>query len=179
MTDVTSTRRRPRPLRVVVWSLLALLAVLIIGLVVIGESYHGPRDLKGVSLRMPGVPIFPYTSVAPRNRSAQRLLALPLLLMRARGVQAAETVTLLAPAERDFVRDWYRQIAPSQDWTLLRQDTVGRSTRLIFTRDHEVLQLLMGPTVNGLTTPVQLIYLRGVPARDISTIRAPASPPRR
>jgi len=139
-----------------------------------GALYHGPHTLAAVTAAMPGVPIFPLTSMAPFNISTQRALAMPLLLMRRQGAHRAEAALLQAPADREFIVGWYLQSASSQRWSLVANDTVGDNRRLVFLRAHEGLQVTVGATRNILT-PVQLIYLEGLTDRLVAQL-TPSEP---
>jgi len=164
-------RRRSR-IRIVVLTLIGVIVLLAAGLSIAGGQYHGPRDLDAVTVAMPGVPLFPFADVAPSNRLAQRLLAVPLLLMRLQGVHEAEAVLLQVPADREFVLDWYRRAAPYQDWVKLQEAPSNGGTRFVYLRNREVLQIIVGRTVNGMVTPIELIYLDGVSDRQITQLQA-------
>lgn len=153
-------------------TLLVATGLMLAGLAIIGEQYRGPRTLDAVTMAMPGVPLFPFATIAPSNRAAQRLLAVPLLLMRLQGVREVEAVMLQAPADREFVLDWYRRAAPFQNWIKLQEAPLSGGTRLIYARNREVLQVIIGRTRGGMVTPVELIYLNGVSDTQISRLQA-------
>jgi hypothetical protein len=173
--EATTTPRKRSRIRTFLLTLTAVIVFIVAGLWIAGESYHGPRDLAAVTAMMPGVPIFPLADMAPGNRTTQRLMAIPLYLMR-RGLQgehrAAEAVLLRAPADPDYVLDWYRRAAPYQDWKKLQVARLNNSTRLVFLRNHEVLQVIVGHSTDGLVTPIQLIYLNGVSDVQITRLQA-------
>ena len=162
--DTIPLRHRKRRVRWG-WRLLKILGVFVLLLIglrfALARMYHGPQDLPGVIATMPRVPIFPYAKMAPNNRQVQRAMAIPLLFMRYQGASRAEAAQLQAPADDFFIADWYRRIAPSQGWTFDGQQAMGANTRLIFTRGHEGLQVLIGAT-KDIYTPFQLIYLQGM-----------------
>ena len=135
----------------------------------LGRLYHGPRTLAALTAAMPGVPIFPFSAMAPMNIGTQRALAAPLLLIRWQGARHAETALLQAPADREFIVDWYRQAARSQGWTLVANDVAGAGRRLLFLREREGLQVMVGQTANILT-PVQLIYLEGLTGPQVTQL---------
>jgi len=177
MTDrheATTTPRKRSRIRTFLLTLAAVIVFIVAGLLIAGESYHGPCDLAAVTAMMPGVPIFPLSDMASSNRTTQRLMAIPLYLMR-RGLQGehrvAEAALLQAPAERDFVLDWYRRAAPYQDWKKLQDARLNNSTRLVFLRNREVLQVIVGHSTDGLVTPIQLIYLNGVSDAQIRQLK--------
>ena len=169
--DAKQPRTRSR-FRTVLLTLIAVIGLMVAGLAIAGAQYHGPRNLEAVTKEMPGVPLFPFAGIAPSNRTAQRLLAVPLLLMRLQGAREAEAVLLQVPADRDFVLDWYRRAAPYQDWTKLQESPSNGGTRLVYLRNRELLQIVIGRTVNGMVTPIQLIYLDGVSDAQITRLQA-------
>jgi len=167
--------KKPRARNWIRLFLLILIAVILLGvagMAIISEQYHGPRTLTAVTTTMPGVPLFPFAVLAPANRTAQRLLAGPLLLMRLQGARTAEAVLLQVPAEPDFVLEWYRGAAPFQDWKALRETEQPNSTRLLFTRNREVLQIIVGHSSNHLITPIEIIYLNGVSPAQLERLAA-------
>lgn len=151
----------------VVGIIFIVLLVLVTGVLLVSMAYQGPASLPGVLKVMPGVPIFPLSEIAPRNRAAQRGMAIPLMLIHFQGAQKAEVVQLHAPADADFVLDWYRRTSPSQRWSLLAQEQVTGGTRLLFVRGNEGLQVLVGKTRGGMVTPVQLLYIQGLTTRQL------------
>lgn len=159
------------------WGVLLAFGTVVLVLVgaplLIGQLYHGPRDLAAVTAAMPGVPLFPYARIAPENRLTQRTLGLPLLIARLQGAQRADAALLLAAADRDFVLDWYRRSAPFQQWQQVGTEELPGGTRLLFLRDHEGLQITVGPTA-FIDTPVQLIYLDGLTDRQVAELRTAA-----
>ena len=167
----TQPRKRSR-IRIVVLTLITVIGLLVAGLAIAGQQYHGPRTLAAVTKAMPGVPLFPFAAIAPSNPAAQRLLAVPLLLMRLQGVREAEAVFLQVPADREFVLDWYRRAAPYQDWIKLQEAPSNGGTRLVYARNREVLQIIVGRTKGGIVTPIELIYLNGVSDAQISRLQA-------
>ncbi|MHB0937224.1 MAG: hypothetical protein ACYDCO_02190 [Armatimonadota bacterium] len=169
--DATQPRKRSR-IRTILLTLTAVIGLIVAGLAIVGAQYHGPRTLDAVTKAMPGVPLFPFAGMAPSNGTAQRLLAVPLLLARLRGVRKAEAVVLQVPAEREFVLDWYRRATPYQGWTRLQEAPSSSGTRLVFLRNRELLQVVIGHTVNGINTPIQLIYLDGVSDAQITRLQA-------
>jgi uncharacterized membrane protein YgcG len=170
--DATAKPRKRSRIKTFLLVLLAVISLIVAGAAIIGEQYHGPRDLAGVTSMMPGVPLFPFTEIAPANRTVQRLLAAPLLLMRLQGARTAEAVLLQVPAEHDFVLDWYRRAAPYQDWKKLQESKQSNGTRLLFVRNREVLQVIIGHTSKESITPIQLIYLDGVSDTQITRMQA-------
>ena len=145
------------------------------GIVVfLGTLYHGPETMGGVAVVMPGVPIFPVSSLAPANRGAQRAMALPLWFIRRQGATHAETALLQAPADQEFILEWYQQAARPQGWSLVGHDGVVGGRRLVFLRGREGLQVTVGATAD-IFTPVQLIYMDGLTTRQVAQL-APAGP---
>lgn len=139
----------------------------------LGVLYHGPTTIEAVTAVMPGVPLFPLAQVSSRNRGTQRALAIPLQLMRLQGATHAEAVLLQVPAEHDFVIEWYRRTAPFAQWHLVDYGDMGHRTRLVFLRGREGLQMLVGDTVGGLLTPIQIIYLNGLTPQQIEQLKPP------
>lgn len=123
--------------------------------------YHGPNTLPAIVAVMPGVPIFPLAQVSPGNPRAQRAMALPLWFMRLQGAKHAEAAQILAPADGYFIAYWYRQSASQLGWQLAGEEKLGGGRRLVFLREHEGLQVIIGKT-RDILTPVQLIYLSGM-----------------
>ncbi|MHB9024045.1 MAG: hypothetical protein ACYC7E_07685 [Armatimonadota bacterium] len=152
-------RRRPSGWRKFFLISGVLVVVLAALWIIPGLIYHGPRRMEDVTIRMPGVPLFPISRIASGNRLAQSLMAAPLYLLRLQGAQHADIVTLHCPGDSEFVAEWYVQFAPGQRWTLLKKEGTPRQTRLLFLRDREGLQVYIGAS-NGLFAPVQLTYLQ-------------------
>jgi len=169
--EATAKPRKRSRIKIFVLVLSALVLLVIAGLVIVGQRYHGPRDLAAVTAVMPGVPLFPFAEISPANPAAQRLLALPLLLIRLQGARQAEAALLQVSAEHDFVLDWYRRAAPYQDWQKLRETNQSNGTRLLFSRDREVLQVIIGHTAQSIT-PIQLIYLDGVSPDQLTRLQS-------
>ena len=168
-------RRRLRQRSLI--TLLVILFVLIGSYFSLDLCYRGPRDMGSILTAMPGVPIFPLSSVANGNHRTQRALAIPLLLVRLQGVTRAEAALLQAPAGRDFVLDWYKTMAPAQEWELADQETLAAGTRLMFTRKREGFQVIVGAKSNTAAS-VQLVYLNGLTERQIQQmIEMPGSVP--
>jgi len=170
--ESTAKPRRRSRVKIFLLVLFAVVSLVIAGLAIVGASYHGPRNLAAVTAVMPGAPLFPFAEIAPANRTAQRLLAIPLLLMRLQGARVAEAALLQVPAEQDFVLDWYRRAAPFQDWKKLRETKQSNGIRLLFSHDREVLQVIIGNTTAQSITPIQLIYLDGVSPEQIDSMQA-------
>lgn len=127
----------------------------------IGFLYHGPKTMPAIVAVMPGVPIFPLAKVSPSNPRAQRAMALPLCFMRLQGAKHADAAQILAPADDYFVTYWYRQSAMQMGWQLAGEEKFGGGRRLVFLREREGLQVVIGKT-SDIFTPVQLIYLSGM-----------------
>ncbi|HEY3377586.1 MAG TPA: hypothetical protein VGL77_08830 [Armatimonadota bacterium] len=177
-----SLRRMPRGQRVRRWCLFLLglfLVLVIIGYLVAGRLYTGPQTLTAVVRTMPHVPLFPLIEIAPDNRQAQRALAFPLWLMRWQGATRAEAAQLRAPADADFIQEWYQRVAPSQGWCYQGCETLRMGTRLLYLRRNEGLQILVGHTSANIYTPVQLIYLQGLTAAQVEQLAATLRIPRR
>lgn len=155
-----------------------ILAVIFFGIpCLVGFTYRGPRDMDGVAAMMPGVPLFPLSTIAPGNLSTQRAMAIPLFIIRMQGVKRADIALLQAPADHEFVVDWYRMTAPRLQWMLVDQETLAQGSRLLFSRKHEGFQVIVGPTPE-INTPVQLIYLNGLSERQLQQlIQMPGSVP--
>lgn len=138
-----------------------------------GYLYRGPRTMAQVTAVMPGVPIFPLSEMSSSNTRAQRAMAVPLWLMRKQGAKRAELAQIYAPADAYFIAEWYRRIAPSQGWSYVGEEKVGSGTRIVFTREREALQVVVGET-QDILTPVQLIYLQGVSEKQKRQLSASA-----
>ncbi|HEX2949333.1 MAG TPA: hypothetical protein VHV83_07165 [Armatimonadota bacterium] len=143
-----------------------LTVVLLLINVLIGFLYHGPRTMADVVQAMPGVPLFPLADITKTNRLAQRAYTLPLLFMRLQGAEKAEFAQLQAPADNFFIVDWYRRSLPTMGWDFYGQQRLYSATRLIFIREHEGLQVMVGES-HDIQTPIQLIYLAGLPRRQL------------
>ncbi len=151
------------------------MSLLVIGLALVGESYRGPRTLDEVPALMPGVPLFPLSSLSPHNRQMQRLLAIPLYLARLQGARSAHAVLLTAPGDGVFVSDWYRQLAPSQQWKLVNLEEDAGRTRLVFLRQREALQVTIDRS-GDLQTGVLICYLQGLTAAQLTQLTPNETP---
>lgn len=177
MEDQQDMRENNPPKRRRRWGLIVLavcsifIGAIVGGIVIIGERYHGPRNLDEVTVAMPGVPIFPFADVAPANRTAQRMLALPLLLARMHGAVRADAVMLQAPSDRDFVQAWYKQAMSFQGWAQAKEEVTSERIRLVFTRRREAVQIFIGQTQDQIITPIELIYVSGLTSGQIQQLR--------
>jgi len=170
------TGRRQGRRRLVITILIVLL-ILLGGYALLGLLYRGPRNLHEVAMVMPGVPIFPLSTIAPGNNRTQHALAIPLCLIRMQGVKRVEAALLQAPADVDFILDWYRTTSPKKGWTLIDQEAVSSGQRLLFARGGEGFQIIVGQTTES-GKPVQLIYLNGLSKQHFQQlIEMPGSVP--
>ncbi|MHB9129511.1 MAG: hypothetical protein ACYDBB_00285 [Armatimonadota bacterium] len=168
---VAIPRRRRRGARVL-WVILSVLLILWGIYAGLGQLYHGPRNLKDVVAAMPGVPIFPLSTIARSNHLAQRTLAIPRLLMRMQGAKDVQAAVLQAPGDADFILYWYREVTPTQGWQLSGDELISHGRRLVYLRGQEGLQVLVGDTKGGLFSPVQLIYMTGLTAQQAQQLAA-------
>ncbi len=109
--------------------------------------------------------ISPRTTIASGNANTQRALAIPFYVVRLQGVKHTEAALVQAPADRASVLEWYKMMAPRQAWTLSDQELIDKGTRLLYTRHHEALQIIIGAG-RDIFTQVQLIYLDGITERQ-------------
>jgi hypothetical protein len=100
-------------------------------------------------------------------------MAVPLYLLRRQGVRV-DAAVLAAPAEQADVVAWYRRMAPGLGWTLVGDTGDAATPRLVFLRGSEGLQLTIGGTVGHLVTPVQYVFLTGLPTTAIPDVLAAA-----
>lgn len=179
-TPTDETAARPRPRRSRFWSAVSLLILLafaaVAGYLALGLLYRGPASLDDVTQVMPGVPLFPLSRLASNNRLLQHAMAIPLRLIRLQGARRAESALLEAPGDSEFIVEWYHKVAPSQGWELVGEGKNGAGWRMLFVREQEGLQVLVGPTP-FIVTPVQLTYLSGMTNAQMAQYRGAAWAP--